>query len=89
MNNEQEDFEAFAVEQGWSIAKHGSDYMWLSTFAAWRAWQRCAAIKDDEIMEQCRLNGMGGQRELALLAKVERLERENHALEITSKTVAL
>jgi hypothetical protein len=29
-----------------------------------------------EVGEQCRINGMGAERELALLAKVERLERE-------------
>jgi uncharacterized protein (UPF0335 family) len=33
-----------------------------------------------EVQEQCRLNGMGGERELAMLAKVERLERENAEL---------
>lgn len=30
------------------------------------------AQKDAEIMEQCRLNGMGAEREAALLGKVER-----------------
>jgi hypothetical protein len=33
-----------------------------------------------EVLEQRRLNGMGAERELALLAKVERLERENAEL---------
>ena len=30
------------------------------------------AQKDAEIMEQCRLNGMGAERELALLGQIER-----------------
>ena len=30
------------------------------------------AAKDAEIMEQCRLNGMGAERELALLGQIER-----------------
>ena len=30
------------------------------------------AQKDAEIIEQCRLNGMGAERELALIAKVEK-----------------
>lgn len=33
-----------------------------------------------EGMEQARLNGMGGEREAALLGKVERLERDNARL---------
>jgi predicted RNase H-like nuclease (RuvC/YqgF family) len=33
-----------------------------------------------EVQEQCRINGMGAERELALMAKVERLERENAEL---------
>jgi hypothetical protein len=35
---------------------------------------------ETEVQEQCRLNGMGAERELALMAKVERLERENAEL---------
>jgi len=31
----------------------------------------------NELMEQARCNGMGGEREAALLGKLERLEREN------------
>ena len=30
------------------------------------------AAKDAEIMEQCRINGMGAERELALLGQIER-----------------
>ena len=30
------------------------------------------AAKDAEIIEQCRLNGMGAERELALLGQIER-----------------
>jgi hypothetical protein len=42
-----------------------------------------AVIKrlEDEIAEQCRLNGMGAQREAALLGKVSRLEDRVRALE--------
>jgi hypothetical protein len=32
---------------------------------------------DSEIMEQCRINGMGAERELALMARVSELERAN------------
>ena len=39
-----------------------------------------------EVQEQCRLNGMGAERELALMAKVERLERENAELQTLLKT---
>lgn len=35
---------------------------------------------EEELHEQCVLNGKGAEREAALLAKVERLERENAAL---------
>ena len=35
---------------------------------------------EEELREQCVLNGKGAERELALLAKVERLERENAKL---------
>ncbi len=35
---------------------------------------------EEELHEQCVLNGKGSEREAALLAKVERLERENAAL---------
>ncbi len=35
---------------------------------------------EEELLEQCVLNGKGSEREAALLAKVERLERENAAL---------
>ena len=41
---------------------------------------------ETEVLEQCRLNSMGGERELALLAKVERLERENAELQALLKT---
>ena len=37
---------------------------------------------ESEVLEQCRLNDIGGERELALLAKVERLERENEFAQI-------
>lgn len=33
-----------------------------------------------EVLEQCRINGMGAEREAALMGKVERLEAENAAL---------
>jgi hypothetical protein len=33
-----------------------------------------------EVLEQCRINGMGAERETALMTKVERLERENAEL---------
>jgi hypothetical protein len=36
---------------------------------------------ESEVLEQCRINGMGAERELALLSKVERLERDNAKLE--------
>jgi hypothetical protein len=36
-----------------------------------------------EVLEQCRINGMGAERELALMAKVERLEKR---LEIDART---
>ena len=35
---------------------------------------------ESEVLEQCRINGMGAERELALLSKVERLERDNAKL---------
>jgi uncharacterized protein (UPF0335 family) len=35
---------------------------------------------EEELHEQCVLNGKGAERELALIAKVERLERENAKL---------
>ena len=35
---------------------------------------------EEELLEQCVLNGKGSEREAALLGKVERLERENAAL---------
>ena len=35
---------------------------------------------EEELHEQCVLNGKGSEREAALLAKVERLERENAEL---------
>lgn len=77
MDNEQEAFEVFALKQpGWSIEKFDGDYLWPSIKAALIAWQGCAKEKDAEILEQCRLNGMGSQRELALLAKIDVLERK-------------
>jgi hypothetical protein len=36
-----------------------------------------------EVLEQCRINGMGAERELALMAKVEMLEKR---LEINERT---
>ena len=39
------------------------------------------AAKDAEIMEQCRLNGMGAERELALLGQIE---RQSAALKLAS-----
>ena len=41
---------------------------------------------ESEVLEQCRINGMGAERELALLAKVERLERDNAKLAAALKT---
>ena len=35
---------------------------------------------EEELHEQCVLNGKGSEREAALLGKIERLERENAAL---------
>ena len=47
------------------------------------------AQKDAEILEQCRINGIGAEREAALLGKVERqsaaLKRARDALEQSSK----
>lgn len=40
---------------------------------------------EEELHEQCVLNGKGSEREAALLAKVERLERENAALKAAIK----
>ena len=37
---------------------------------------------EEELHEQCVLNGKGSEREADLLAKVERLERENAALRV-------
>ena len=53
---------------------------------AWRARELCSKAADEltrltaEVEEQARLNGMGAERELALLAKVERLTAENARL---------
>ena len=38
------------------------------------------AQKDAEILDQCRLNGMGAEREAALRGLIERLNRENNEL---------
>jgi hypothetical protein len=35
---------------------------------------------EEELLEQCVLNGKGSEREYILLGKIERLERENAAL---------
>ena len=47
------------------------------------------AQKDAEILEQCRINGMGAEREAALMAKVEKqsaaLKLARDALEQSSK----
>jgi hypothetical protein len=45
----------------------------------WLAANRIEQL-EAEVLEQCRINGMGAERELALMAKVERLERENAEL---------
>lgn len=45
--------------------------------ATWARHQQPVAALESEILEQCRLNGMGAEREVALLGKVERLTREN------------
>jgi hypothetical protein len=34
----------------------------------------------DEVVEQCRINAMGAEREFALMGKIEALEKENAAL---------
>ena len=35
---------------------------------------------DSELIEQCRLSGMGSEREASMLAQIERLQRENARL---------
>ena len=43
-------------------------------------WIKHARQLERECLEQARLNGMGSEREAALLGRVERLERENAKL---------
>ncbi len=82
MYNEQEAFEAFALtKKGWDLAKVNGVYVFYIVATAWESWKACAVLKDAEILEQCRLNGMGAQRELALLAKLDMLERKIMTLE--------
>ena len=39
-------------------------------------WEKACRGLEIELAEQVRINGMGGEREAALMGKVERLERE-------------
>lgn len=46
--------------------------VWSRIELEWINKRLIIAEKDAEILEQCRLNGMGAEREAALLGKVER-----------------
>jgi hypothetical protein len=65
------------------IARHCNERVveseWL-TIKERNAWVDRARDAEAECLEQARLLGMGGEREAALLGKVERLERELAAL---------
>jgi hypothetical protein len=43
---------------------------------------------EEELHEQCVLNGKGAEREAALLGKIERLERENDKLRYALEEIA-
>jgi hypothetical protein len=43
---------------------------------------------EEELHEQCVLNGKGAEREAALLGKLERLERENDKLRCALEEIA-
>ena len=42
--------------------------------------EMCIESSENEMQEQARIVGMGAERELALIAKVESLEKENASL---------
>ena len=46
------------------------------------------AQKDAEILEQCRINGMGAERELALLGQIERQDERIKGLEEQAQSLA-
>ena len=48
----------------------------------WIALQDRLAASESECLEQARLLGMSGEREAALLGKIERLEAENRKLRL-------
>lgn len=69
-----------------AIERSGESYQLMIATTNWRAWQACARALQPiidalqkELDEQCRLNGMGSEREAKLLARVEGLERLHHA----------
>lgn len=63
------------------MLEHCPEEMTPEQKAEWAQHQRPVAALESEILEQCRLNGMGAERETALLGKVERLTREMTVLQ--------
>ena len=65
-----EHLRAYAADNGYS---HG-DYADVMTEAANQIEKQSERIKEleAEVLEQCRINGMGAERELALLGQIER-----------------
>ena len=82
-----EHLRAYAADNGYS---HG-DYADVMTEAANQIEKQAERIKEleSEVLDQCRLNGMGAERELALRGQMERqsaaLKLAREALERSSK----
>ena len=80
MSDTRARFEAWASDNGkWQQAVNRNewgDYVLITTATYWMAWQAAIADLEPELMEQCRIIGMGAERELALQAKLDASERE-------------
>ncbi len=84
MNTKTDGISSGLVAVAWMAADEGGDleFNTINKFSCGRTEgtplvrlsdaEAIIAQKDAEILEQCRLNGMGAERELTLLAKVER-----------------
>jgi len=66
----------FGLMRGGEESAWPGQYRDYHVQCCWDAWQEGRAPLLAEIDEQCRLLGMGGEREAGLLAKVDTLQRE-------------
>lgn len=57
-----------------------TDYAHHMAWCLWRDMQSRIEELENEVQEQCRIIGMGAERELSLIAKIESLEKENAPL---------